>query len=111
MALAARAARAAARAALGARAFASAAAALPDLPYDYGALAPVIAPEIMQLHHGKHHAAYVANLNAALEKEAAASARGDVAALIALQPAIKFNGGGASAAGVWARDRAGVGLN
>ncbi len=33
---------------------------LPDLDYDYGALAPHIAPEIMELHHRKHHAAYVA---------------------------------------------------
>jgi len=41
---------------------------LPDLPYDYGALSPVISGEIMQLHHSKHHAAYVKNLNAALEQ-------------------------------------------
>ena len=41
---------------------------LPDLPYDYGALEPVISAEIMQLHHSKHHAAYVNNLNIAEEK-------------------------------------------
>lgn len=41
---------------------------LPDLPYDYNALEPVICAEIMQLHHGKHHQAYVNNLNIALEK-------------------------------------------
>ena len=40
---------------------------LPDLPYDYGALAPHISGEIMELHHDKHHAAYVTNLNKALE--------------------------------------------
>lgn len=32
---------------------------LPELPYDYAALAPVISPEIIELHHDKHHAAYV----------------------------------------------------
>merc|ERR1712216_529870 len=32
---------------------------LPDLPYDYGALEPVISGEIMELHHSKHHQAYV----------------------------------------------------
>lgn len=45
---------------------------LPDLPYDYGALEPVISAEIMQLHHSKHHAAYVNNLNVAEEKLAEA---------------------------------------
>ena len=42
--------------------------ALPDLPYDYGALEPHVSGEIMELHHGKHHAAYVAGANAALEQ-------------------------------------------
>ena len=41
---------------------------LPDLPYAYDALQPYISEEIMKLHHDKHHAAYVANLNAAVEK-------------------------------------------
>jgi Fe-Mn family superoxide dismutase len=41
---------------------------LPDLPYDYGALAPHISGEIMELHHDKHHATYVKGLNTALEK-------------------------------------------
>lgn len=41
---------------------------LPDLPYDYNALEPVISAEIMQLHHSKHHATYVNNLNMAEEK-------------------------------------------
>lgn len=41
---------------------------LPDLPYDYNALEPVISAEIMQLHHSKHHQAYVNNLNISLEK-------------------------------------------
>ena len=41
---------------------------LPPLPYDFGALEPHIDTQTMQIHHGKHHAAYVNNLNAALEK-------------------------------------------
>lgn len=48
---------------------------LPDLPYDYGALEPVISAEIMQLHHSKHHAAYVNNLNVAYDKLAEAKAK------------------------------------
>lgn len=40
---------------------------LPDLPYAYDALEPHISGEIMQLHHDKHHATYVAGANAALE--------------------------------------------
>lgn len=41
---------------------------LPPLPYGYDALEPHIDKETMMLHHDKHHAAYVNNLNAALEK-------------------------------------------
>jgi superoxide dismutase, Fe-Mn family len=41
---------------------------LPDLPYAFDALEPHIDTMTMQIHHGKHHAAYVTNLNAALEK-------------------------------------------
>src|SRR5579872_3786027 len=41
---------------------------LPDLPYEYDALAPFISADIQHLHHDAHHAAYVKNLNAALEK-------------------------------------------
>ena len=41
---------------------------LPPLPYDYNALEPHIDAQTMQIHHGKHHQAYVNNLNAALEK-------------------------------------------
>lgn len=39
---------------------------LPDLPYDYAALAPTIEEQIMRLHHEKHHATYVKNVNDAL---------------------------------------------
>ena len=41
---------------------------VPPLPYDYSALEPSIDTQTMQLHHDKHHAAYVTNANAALEK-------------------------------------------
>jgi superoxide dismutase, Fe-Mn family len=41
---------------------------LPALPYDYAALEPFIDEKTMHLHHDMHHAAYVKNLNAALEK-------------------------------------------
>ena len=40
---------------------------VPDLPYDFGALEPHIDARTMEIHHDKHHAAYVTNLNAALE--------------------------------------------
>ncbi len=41
---------------------------LPALPYDFGALEPHIDAQTMQIHHDKHHQAYVTNLNAALDK-------------------------------------------
>ena len=37
---------------------------LPKLPYDFGALEPYIDAQTMEIHHDKHHAAYVNNLNA-----------------------------------------------
>jgi Fe-Mn family superoxide dismutase len=77
-----------------ARAFSSAPVALPDLSYDYGALEPSISGQIMEIHHSKHHQTYVTNFNATMEKYQDAEAAGDVATMIALQPAIKFNGGG-----------------
>ena len=49
---------------------------LPDLAYDYGALEPHICAEIMQLHHSKHHATYVNNLNVTEEKYQEALAKG-----------------------------------
>lgn len=67
---------------------------LPDLPYDYGALEPVISEEIMQLHHHKHHQTYVTNYNKALEQLHQALAKSDSSAIVKLQSSIKFNGGG-----------------
>lgn len=67
---------------------------LPTLPYDLGDLEPVISAEIMNLHYNKHHAAYVANLNKALEQYAEAEKKNDIAGMIAINHAVKFNGGG-----------------
>lgn len=67
---------------------------LPDLPYDYKDLEPVISREIMELHYTKHHKGYVTNLNIALEKYHEAESKNDVAQMVSLQSAIRFNGGG-----------------
>lgn len=48
---------------------------LPDLPYDYNALEPVISAEIMQIHHQKHHQTYVNMLNQTEEKFQEAQAK------------------------------------
>ncbi|CAM1502735.1 Fc.00g075110.m01.CDS01 [Cosmosporella sp. VM-42] len=67
---------------------------LPALPYAYDALEPSISAQIMELHHSKHHQAYVTNLNNALKSYSTATSSNDIAGQIALQGAIKFNGGG-----------------
>lgn len=67
---------------------------LPDLDYDYGALEPHISGEIMQLHHDKHHATYVAGANTALEKMEEARAKGDFANINKLEKDLAFNLGG-----------------
>ena len=68
---------------------------LPDLPYAYDALEPHISGQIMKLHHSKHHQTYVTGLNNAEESYAKAASPKE---RILLQPALKFNGGGASRA-------------
>jgi len=50
---------------------------LPDLPYDYAALEPHLSAQILELHHDKHHAAYVAGANTAIEKLAEARDKGE----------------------------------
>ncbi|OWM87359.1 hypothetical protein CDL15_Pgr022470 [Punica granatum] len=62
-------------------------------PYDYSALEPAISGEIMQLHHQKHHQAYITNYNKALEQLELAMSKGDAPSVVKLQSAIKFNGG------------------
>lgn len=64
---------------------------LPDLPYDYGALAPAISGEIMELHHDKHHAAYVKGTNDTLDQLAEARANGALGGLVGLEKTLAFN--------------------
>jgi Fe-Mn family superoxide dismutase len=68
---------------------------LKPLPYGYDALEPFLDEETLRLHHDKHHAAYVNNLNAAEEKVQAALKSGDFAAARALSGDLAFNGSGA----------------
>lgn len=73
---------------------------LPPLPYDYSALEPTIDTQTMQLHHDKHHAAYVNNLNAALQGHDFANL--PIAEVVRrlnevpenIRPAVRNNGGG-----------------
>jgi len=67
---------------------------LPELPYDYAALEPHISAKIMELHHDKHHANYVAGANTALEKLEAAREAGDFAAINLWEKNLAFNLGG-----------------
>ncbi|MEU4360271.1 superoxide dismutase [Promicromonospora sp. NPDC023987] len=67
---------------------------LPELPYDYAALEPHISGRIMELHHDKHHATYVAGANAALDALAAARESGDLAAVNLHEKNLAFNLGG-----------------
>lgn len=67
---------------------------LPDLDYDYGALEPHISGRIMELHHGKHHRAYVDGANKTLEQlqEARRSGNLDRAGLLAQTLAFNLSG-------------------
>ena len=74
---------------------------VPPLPYDYAALEPHIDEQTMRIHHDKHHAAYVTNLNAALKDNPALSSKSiedlisDLnAAPEAIRTAVRNNGGG-----------------
>lgn len=74
---------------------------LPDLPYPANALEPTIDEQTMLIHHGKHHQAYVNNLNAALEKYPDLQAKsvedliGDLNSVPAdIRGAVRNNGGG-----------------
>ena len=74
---------------------------LPSLPYDFSALEPIIDTQTMQIHHGKHHGAYVTNLNNAVAGKSALESK-SVEALIAdlasvpedIRTAVRNNGGG-----------------
>ena len=67
---------------------------LPDLPYDYAALEPHISGKIMELHHSKHHQAYVTGANTALEQLAEARDSGNLANVNKLEKDLAFNLGG-----------------
>ncbi len=74
---------------------------LAPLPYAFDALEPHIDAQTMQIHHGKHHAAYVTNLNAAVDKhpELAGKSAEDLIKNLAAVPedirtAVRNNGGG-----------------
>ncbi|HUF29332.1 MAG TPA: superoxide dismutase, partial [Gemmatimonadaceae bacterium] len=74
---------------------------LPPLPYDYGALEPHIDARTMEIHHTKHHQAYISNLNTALEKAPELQNKslddllGDLDAVPeGIRTAVRNNGGG-----------------
>jgi len=64
---------------------------LPDLPYDYNALEPHISARVMELHHSKHHAAYVKGANETLEKLDALGAGSEPATSAQLARTLAFN--------------------
>lgn len=64
---------------------------LPDLEYDYGALEPHISAQIMELHHSKHHKAYVEKANDTLDKLAETRDKQDFSKLPGLEKSLAFN--------------------
>jgi len=67
---------------------------LPPLPYAYDALEPFYDEQTLRLHHDKHHAAYVAGANAAMEKLEAARKNNDFSSVKAASRDLAFNGSG-----------------
>jgi superoxide dismutase, Fe-Mn family len=67
---------------------------LPDLAYDPAALEPHIDAHIVELHHSKHHAAYVNGANSTLDKLAEARDKGQYDHIVGLEKALAFNLGG-----------------
>ena len=64
---------------------------LPELQYDYGALEPHLSATLLELHHGKHHAAYVKGANATLEKLAEARSDDSFDTINQLQKNLAFH--------------------
>ncbi|WP_424184104.1 superoxide dismutase [Actinokineospora sp. G85] len=64
---------------------------LPELDYDYGQLEPAIIGQINELHHSKHHAAYVKGVNDTLEKLDEARDSGDFGSIVGLETTLAFN--------------------
>ncbi len=67
---------------------------LPDLPYAFDALAPVLAEDVLRVHHDRHHAGYVNGLNSTLKKLEQARAAGDFGNVKALSRDLAFHGSG-----------------
>ena len=57
---------------------------LKHLPYEIGALEPIMSGHLLDFHYGKHHRTYVNNLNNLLEQQAEAQARGELQTAISL---------------------------
>jgi superoxide dismutase, Fe-Mn family len=64
---------------------------LPDLSYDYGALEPHLSARILELHHSKHHRAYVDGSNNTLEKLAEVREADDYSSIVGLEKTLAFN--------------------
>ena len=64
---------------------------LPDLGYDYAALEPHYSARMLELHHDKHHKAYVDGVNATLDKLAASREADDLSAIVGLEKTLAFN--------------------
>ncbi|MCC9310597.1 superoxide dismutase [Kitasatospora sp. RB6PN24] len=64
---------------------------LPDLPYDYSALERAMSAEILELHHSKHHAAYVKGANDTIEQLAEARDKEQFGGLVGLQKTLAFH--------------------
>jgi Fe-Mn family superoxide dismutase len=67
---------------------------LPDLSYDYGALEPHVSGQIMELHHSKHHAAYVTGANQTHERLEEARSKADFGAVNMLEKNLAFHTSG-----------------
>ncbi len=65
--------------------------ALPPLDYDYAALEPHYSARMLELHHDKHHKAYVDGVNTALDKLASARESDDLSAIVGLEKTLAFN--------------------
>jgi Fe-Mn family superoxide dismutase len=74
---------------------------LPDLDYDYGDLEPAIIGEINELHHGKHHAAYVKGANDTLEQIEEARDKENFGGIVGLETTLAFHLAGHALHQVW----------
>jgi Fe-Mn family superoxide dismutase len=64
---------------------------LPELSYDYGALEPHVSGKIIELHHDKHHATYVAGANTAIDALAEARAKNDFSKIATIERELAFH--------------------